>query len=96
MGMQVLSRALSYAVDPMRKIAANPCEGIKHLYTNNRSEIIWTDSDIGQLRAKASADVMNAVDLAAHTGLRVSDLVRLSWSHVGEDAIVISTGKNRH
>lgn len=96
MGMQVLSRVLSYAVDPMGKIAANPCEGIKHLYTNNRSEIIWTDSDIGQLRAKASADVMNTVDLAAHTGLRVSDLVRLSWSHVGEDAIVISTGKSRH
>jgi len=39
---------------------------------------------------------MHAVDLAAETGLRVSDLLRLSWSHVGENAIVLSTGKSRH
>ena len=31
-GMQVLSRVLSYAVDPLGKIAGNPCEGIKQLY----------------------------------------------------------------
>nr|WP_281407788.1 tyrosine-type recombinase/integrase [Mesorhizobium sp. M2E.F.Ca.ET.209.01.1.1] len=37
-----------------------------------------------------------AVDLAAHTGLRVGDLIRLSWSHVGEDAITITTGKSKH
>jgi hypothetical protein len=29
-GMQVLSRVLSHAVDPLGKIADNPCEGIKH------------------------------------------------------------------
>jgi integrase len=39
------------------------------------------------------ADVGHAVDLAAHTGLRLGDLVRLSWSHAGEDAI---TGKSKH
>lgn len=41
-GMQVLSRLMSYAVDPLGKIASNPCEGIKQLYSGNRSEIIWT------------------------------------------------------
>lgn len=95
-GIQVLSRVLSYAVDPLGKIASNPSEGIKQLYTNNRAEIIWTDSDIGRLRAEASEEVMRAVDLAAATGLRVSDLIRLSWSHVHDEAIVISTGKSRH
>ena len=45
-GMQVLSRVLSYAVDPLGKIAGNPCEGIKQLYSGDRSEIIWTDADI--------------------------------------------------
>lgn len=94
-GMQVLSRVLSYCVDPMAKIASNPCEGIKGLYSNNRAEIIWLGSDLDQLRTKASAEVMWAVDLAAHTGLRVSDLVRLSWSHIGDDAITIATGKSR-
>ena len=39
-GMQVLSRVLSFAVDPLGKIAGNPCEGIKQLYANDRSEII--------------------------------------------------------
>lgn len=97
-GMQVLSRVLSHAVDPLGKIASNPCEGIKHLYSGSRAEIIWTENDIKALRAspKASPEVMFAVDLAAHTGLRVSDLIRLSWSHVGDDAIVITTGKSRH
>jgi len=93
--MQVLSRVLSYAVDPLGKIAGNPCEGIKQLYSSDRSEIIWTDSDITALKRECSAEIGHAVDLAAHTGLRLSDLLRLSWSHVGEDAIVFATGKSR-
>jgi integrase len=95
-GMQVLSRVLSYAIDPLGKIAGNPCEGIKQLYSGDRSEIIWTDADIAQLKgAKAcSAEIAHAVDLAAHTGLRIGDLLRLCWSHVGDDAIVIATGKS--
>ena len=93
--MQVLSRLLSYAVDPLGKIASNPCEGIKRLYSNDRSEIIWTDADIKQLKAGCSLEFAHAVDLAAHTGLRESDLLRLSWSHIGEDAITLSTGKSR-
>lgn len=36
-GMQVLSRVLSYAVDPLGKISQNPCEGIKQLYKNDRA-----------------------------------------------------------
>lgn len=96
LGMQVLSRVLSYAMDPLGKIASNPCEGIKQLYRGSRSEIIWADGDIAKLKEHCSPEIAQAVDLAAHTGLRVGDLVRLSWSHVGEDAIIISTGKSGH
>jgi len=95
-GMQVLSRVLSYAVDPLNRIAANPCEGIKPLYRGDRSDVIWTEEDIARLKASASPEIGHAVDLAASTGLRLGDLLRLSWSHVGEDAIVIATGKSRH
>jgi integrase len=95
-GLQVLSRVLSYGVDPLGKIAANPCEGIKQIYSTNRSEIIWTETDIALLKKTCSADVGHAVDLAAHTGLRLGDLLRLSWSHVGDDAISITTGKSKH
>lgn len=95
-GMQVLSRILSHGVDPMGKLSSNPAEGIKHLYSSDRSEIIWTDADINQVKAGCSEEVKWVIDLAAHTGLRVGDLLRLSWSHVGPDAIVISTGKSKH
>jgi integrase len=94
-GMQVLSRVLSYAVDPLGKLASNPCEGIKHLYTVDRSEIIWTEADIARLKATCSAEIAIAVDLASHTGLRLSDLLRVSWSHVQEQAIEIATSKSR-
>jgi integrase len=94
-GMQVLSRVLSYAVDPLGKLASNPCEGIKQLYSADRSEMIWTDSDISALKKTCATEVANAVDLAACTGLRLSDLLRLSWSHVGDDAITFATGKSR-
>jgi integrase len=101
----VLSRVLSYAVDPLGKIASNPCEGIKQLYTGNRREFIWTAADITQLKAGSTdkkkprpcpVEIAHAVDLAATTGLRLSDLLRLSWSHVGEDTITITTGKSKH
>ncbi|MCK1533165.1 MULTISPECIES: site-specific integrase [unclassified Bradyrhizobium] len=95
-GMQVLSRVLSYAVDPLGSIAANPCEGIKQIYTADRSEIIWTDANILQLKSKCAAEISHAVDLAAHTGLRQGDLLRLSWSHVRENHIEITTGKSNH
>jgi integrase len=95
-GMQVLSRVLSHAVDPLGKIAGNPCDGIKRIYTGDRSEIIWTDADIVQLKQICTPEIAYAVDLAAHTGLRESDLLRLCWPHVKEDAIIIATGKSRY
>jgi len=97
-GMQVLSRVLSYAVDPLGKLAGNPSEGIKRLYSTNRSEIIWTDADIARIQRACTKELAHAVDLAATTGLRLGDLLRLSWSHVdtAADAIIITTGKSKH
>ncbi|MGH6708850.1 MAG: tyrosine-type recombinase/integrase [Bradyrhizobium sp.] len=93
--LQVLSRVVAHAVE-LGRVAGNPCEGIKHLYNNDRSEIIWTDSDVAQIKKTCSAEIANAVDLAGHTGLRLGDLLRLSWSHVGDDAIVLTTGKSKY
>ncbi|MGY4499179.1 integrase [Bradyrhizobium sp. GM24.11] len=93
--LQVLSRVVAHAVE-LGRIAGNPCEGIKRLYNNDRSEIIWTDADVVQIKETCSTEIAHAVDLAGYTGLRLSDLLRLSWSHVGDDAIVLTTGKSRH
>jgi integrase len=53
-------------------------------------------ADIAALKRTCTAEIARAVDLAAHTGLRLGDLLRLSWSHVGTDAIVVATGKSKH
>lgn len=92
-GMQVLSRLMSYAVEQGR-LTSNPCEGFKSLYRSNRAEIIWTDDDLAALKNAASPEVYAAAQLAAHTALRLGDLLRLSWSHVGDHAIAIRTGKS--
>jgi len=84
--LQVLSRVLAHAVDPLGKIAGNPCEGVKRLYSGDRSDIIWTQADIAEFKAVSSRELADAVDLASHTGLRLGDLIRVSWSHVGGDA----------
>lgn len=96
LSLQVLSRVCSYAVDPLGKLAGNPCLGIKTLYSSDRSEIIWTDADIGSIAAVCSPEIMYVVELAAATGLRRGDLLRLAWSHIRDDCIVISTGKSNH
>jgi integrase len=107
-GMQVLSRVLSHAVDPLGKIAGNPCEGVKRLYNADRSEIIWTDADIAEFKRAGgsrkitgslrelpcSPELIYAIDLAAYTGLRLGDLIRVAWPHVENDAIVLRTGKS--
>jgi len=93
-GMQVLSRVLAFSVE-QGDIAGNPCKGIPQLYSSDRSEAIWTDSDIVALKQRCSPEMADAVDLASHTGLREGDLLRLSWTHIGDDAIVMATGKSR-
>lgn len=93
-GLQVLSRVLAYAVDPLDRITTNPCEGIKRLYSADRASLVWTETDLATLKGSCSAEVAQAVDLAAATGLRKGDLLRLSWSHIGDDCIEIATGKS--
>lgn len=93
-GIQVLSRVLAFAIDPLNKLAKNPCEGIKPLYKANRSAVIWTEDDLGKLEAAASPEVYRAAALARYTGLRLGDLLRLSWSHIGPDSIKLQTGKS--
>jgi integrase len=87
---------LSYGVDPLGKIAGNPCEGIKLLYSSNRSEIIWSDGDIASIKKVCSVEIAHAIDLDVATGLRLGDLLRLSWSHIQDDQIAISTSKSNH
>jgi integrase len=96
MGVQVLSRVCAHAVDPLGKLSVNPCEGIKALYVSDRAEIVWTDADITRIKQFAAPEITDPIDLAAATDLRRGDLLRLSWSHIGAEAIVITTSKSNH
>jgi integrase len=93
-GKQVLSRVLSYVVAE-GGLATNPCEGLPNLYQNNRADLIWDTDSLDRLCKHASVEVANAARLAALTGLRQADLLKLAWSHIGTNAIEITTGKSR-
>lgn len=93
MGVQVLSRLLSFAQEDGR-LMHNICHGIRGIYDNDRSDLIWTDGDLVRLADHASPEIMQAARLAALTGLRQGDLLRLSWSHIKANSIEIATGKS--
>ena len=93
--LEVLSRLLSFGISE-GKLSNNAVAGIPRLYSSNRSMIIWTDDDMKKLEAASSPQMIWAFKLAALTGLRTSDLLKLSWSHVGPLAIEMTTGKSKH
>lgn len=92
MHKQVLSALLTYAVDEDR-LGANPCFGIKNAYGSDRADVIWTEEDIMALAGAASPELMYAIGLACLTGLRQTDLLRLTWSDVDALAVEKRTGK---
>lgn len=93
-GLQVLSVVIAHGIDPMGVIGVNPCDGLKRLYKSDRSDIIWLPEEIAALAKVAPAEVMHAINLAATTGLRQGDLLRLTWNCVKDDHIHLpATGK---
>lgn len=93
--MQVLSRVLSHGIE-RGLLAVNAAAGMSQLYSSDRADQIWTPGEIAAyVAAAATPQHAHIVPLAALTGLRRTDLTRLCWSHVGDVAIIIPTGKSR-
>lgn len=94
MGIQVLDFILTYA--KLRgKVRINVAADVPALYHGGeRAEIIWTEEDFAKFEATAITEkrnrraLLDGLRLAAVTGLRREDLVTLTWSQVGEFAIV--------
>lgn len=72
---------------------ARPTEDVERLYAGNRSDVIWTDTDMQKFLASASHEIGLAARLAAETGLRMGDLLQLPWGAVGAHGIVWRTSK---
>ncbi|MFC3101312.1 site-specific integrase [Altererythrobacter lauratis] len=94
MAIQVLSRLLSWAID-RGLLTNNRAKGINKLYDHDRSALIWEQSHFDLFMPHASIEVREAVELAACTGLRRGDLIKLPWDAVGEHAIIWKTSKSR-
>lgn len=93
-GIQAFSRLLSWGVDRGR-LTTHILTGVNQLYDADRSDVIWEARHFDAFEPHASVEVLEAVDLAACTGLRRGDLVKLPWTAIGEHAIVWKTGKSR-
>lgn len=89
----VLSRVCSFMV-ANGELMVNPCIGIEDLYTSDRSEIIWAEDDIKAMLKTCSPEIGWIVQLAALTGMRQGDLLRLRWNNITDLAIEIKTGKS--
>jgi integrase len=75
-------------------IQTNPLEQWPRLYRVNRADVIWTKPDLVRLLKDADKELRWAVLLAVFTGLRLGDLVRLTWADVGQSGIRLATGKS--
>lgn len=89
-----VSAVLSWAAD-RGELAANPVKEFPRIYKVNRAELIWQPQHLAVLLRKAAPEFEHAVRLAALTGMREADLIRVPWSAVGDKAIVWQTGKSR-
>lgn len=92
--MQVLCRVLSVAQD-RGKISVNPVAKSGDLWESDRAEEIWLPDEVMRFTASTSPEVGFIVRLACLTGMRAGDLSKLAWSHVGDLAIIRTTGKSR-
>jgi integrase len=92
MAIGVLKRMLGWAKEHVY-VTSNEAEPITRLHRADKSDDIWTTDDFAGLVANASDELLWAVELALHTGLRQSDLIRLAWNHRSGDAFSLRTAK---
>jgi len=98
-------RAADYALQSVGRLfkwargrglsGARPTDDVERLHRSDRSDIIWTDDHLAKILAKAGKEVGWALQLAAETGLRLGDLVSLSWGAIGDHGIVWRTSKRK-
>lgn len=92
MAIGVLKTLLSWAEERVI-VTANHAKPIGRLHRADKSDAIWTVDDFAAFDRHASKELRWAVQLALHTGLRQSDLIRLAWNHEEDRAFGFMTSK---
>ncbi len=90
--LTAMSAVLTWAHDN-GEVEGNVLSNFPRIYHADRSAIIWTPEDLDRLFAHCGQDLRDAIDLALHTGSRVSDLRALAWSNVGRSALTYQPSK---
>lgn len=94
MAVGVLKVLLGYGYD-LGLVTINHAAKIKRLHRVDKSDALWTADDFAALKVFASPEVWWAVQLAAHTGLRQGDLIKLAWNHERDGALGFLTSKRK-
>jgi len=91
----MMATLLGWAVEHGR-LNANVATKIRLLHKVNKADEIWEEKHWDDFKAAKPPDhLMDALVLASLTGLRLSDLVRVSWSDVYPTAIKIERTQKR-
>jgi integrase len=93
MRMDVVSRLFSWARS-RGMTTAPPTEPLERIYKADRSDIIWTESEVEKIRTHSDKTLQWAIQLAIETGLRQGDLITLP-SAISDVAIRYRTAKRR-
>lgn len=89
----MVSTVLSWCVE-RGILPTNIASGIRQLHDVNKADQVWEERHWTAMK-DAPAHLIDALKLASLTGLRLGDLVRLDWSHVGDQAIILTTSKRK-
>lgn len=78
------------------KLNINVAAKIKQLHHVNKADQIWEESHWEQWNQPGiPAQLNEAIFLASWTGLRLGDLVKITWGEVGKSAIIRMTNKGK-
>lgn len=77
-------------------LRVNVASKISKLHKVNRADLIWEKSHWQSVYdAEIPEHVMNVLRVGSWTGLRLSDLLRLDWGHIGPKAVIMITAKRK-
>lgn len=91
----MMNTLLGYGVQ-IGRLGVNIATNITTLHKVDRSDLIWEAEHWEAFKAAEPPDhLMEALELGSLTGFRLSDLVQVSWHHVGHKAIIFVTSKRK-